>query len=171
MKPTPFIAIIRSMSGKQLHSRQRLAIVIKIPWNNWYFRFLLILSTIRRHSSFAVVTSKSYNPFLNLEHSMNREQGFLAYLPVNSEILFNLANSSIWFSLYRPNNLVSGVSLKSRTLTITTGRILRSSDSIYHDLIISEGDPHLVVCVYSLNSIANLFPRIIIEFSPLSVIV
>lgn len=79
---------------------------------------------------------------------MNREQGFLAYLPVNSEILFNLVNSSVWFSLYRPNNLVSGVSLKSRTLTITTGRILRSSDTIYLDMIISEGDPRLVVCIF-----------------------
>lgn len=143
MKQTPFIAIIRSIFGMQL----LLAIDLQTSWNN--LSSLFLWSHIRRHSSFAVVTSKSYNPFLNLEHSMNREQGFLAYLPVNSEILFNLANSSIWFSLYRPNNLVSGVSLKSRTLTITTGRILRSSDSIYHDLIISEGDPHLVVCVHS----------------------
>lgn len=114
------------------------------------------LFTFRRHSSYAVVTSKSYNPFLNLEHSINREQGVLAYLPVNSEILFNLANMSIWFSLYRPNNLVSGVSLKSRTLTITTGRILRSSDFVYNELIISEGDPQLVVRVFQLSVICFL---------------
>lgn len=94
-----------------------------------------------------MVSSKSYNPFLNLEHSINREQGFLLFLPINSEISYNMAERSLWFSFYRPNNLASGVSLKSRTLTSTYGTILRTTERLqpYADYILSEGDPHLVV--------------------------
>lgn len=49
------------------------------------------------------------------------------------------------FSFYRPNNLTSGISLKSRTRTITKGRILRTHESLYKEIINTEGDPNLKV--------------------------
>lgn len=95
------------------------------------------------------MTSKSYNPFLNIEHTINREQGFLVYLPINSDIKLNLKKSSLWFSFYRPGNLISGISLKSRIRTITQGRPLRTDEQSYVDIAVYEGDPSLVVRIKS----------------------
>lgn len=80
-----------------------------------------------------------------MEHLINREQGFVLYLPINNEIKLNVYKSSLWFSFYRPNNLVSGISLKSRIRTITRGRPLRSGETAYEDIVVYEGDPNLVV--------------------------
>lgn len=99
---------------------------------------------IRRHSTFTVVTSKSYNPFLNMEHMINREQGFVFYLPINNELKLSLLNSSLWFSFYRPNDMISGISLKSRTRIITKGRALHTNDP-YLQITVHEGEPNLPV--------------------------
>ncbi|XP_050084329.1 uncharacterized protein LOC126570542 [Anopheles aquasalis] len=68
-----------------------------------------------RYSSYAVVKIRSYNPIDDVEYSTIREQGFLVYLPVNNEIVWDIAGKSISYSFYRPENLTSGISLKSRT--------------------------------------------------------
>lgn len=81
-----------------------------------------------------------------MEHSISREQGLLFYLPINNEMKLNLHKSSLWFSFYRPSNLISGISLKSRIRIITIGRPLRTKDEPYTDIVLYEGDPHLVVC-------------------------
>jgi hypothetical protein len=44
-----------------------------------------------------------------------REQGFLIYFPVHNEIMVNITSKSLVFGFFRPENLTSGVSLKSRT--------------------------------------------------------
>lgn len=80
-----------------------------------------------------------------MEHSINREQGLLFYLPINNEVKLNLVKSSLWFSFYRPSNLISGISLKSRIRIITRGRPLRTNDELYNDIVLYEGDPSLVV--------------------------
>lgn len=82
-----------------------------------------------------------------MEHSINREQGFLIYLPINNDVKLSLTKSSLWFSFYRPNNLISGISLKSRIRTITRGRPLRSTEHTFTDIAVYEGDPSLVVCL------------------------
>lgn len=79
-----------------------------------------------------------------MEHSINREQGLVFYLPINNELKLNLLKSSLWFSFYRPENLISGISLKSRIRIITQGRPLRTNEP-YSDVIVYEGDPNLVV--------------------------
>lgn len=105
---------------------------------------LLPTNLIHRHSTFTVVTSKTYNPFLNMEHSINREQGFVFYLPINNELRFDMVKSSLWFSFYRPNNMISGISLKSRTRTITQGKPLHTNEP-YSEIVVYEGDPNLMV--------------------------
>lgn len=74
-----------------------------------------------RYHSYAVCKSETYNPFLNLEHTVHREQGFLVYIPINNELqLFDMVLS---FSFYRPANLTGGFALRSRSLTTTKGVI------------------------------------------------
>lgn len=90
-----------------------------------------------------MVTSKSYNPFLNLEHSVNREQGLIVYIPINNELSINLRRETLKFSFYRPNNLTSGISLKSRTRRITMGRILTKHEQPYQEITVTEGNPDL----------------------------
>uniref|UniRef100_A0A182VEI7 Vitellogenin domain-containing protein n=1 Tax=Anopheles merus TaxID=30066 RepID=A0A182VEI7_ANOME len=68
-----------------------------------------------RYSSYAVVKIRSYNPINDVEYSTIREQGFLVYIPVNNEIVWDIAGKSISYSFYRPENMTSGISLKSRT--------------------------------------------------------
>ncbi|XP_052863112.1 uncharacterized protein LOC128269750 [Anopheles cruzii] len=74
-----------------------------------------------RYSSYAVVKIRSYNPIDDVEYSTIREQGFLVYLPVNNEIVWDIAGKSISYSFYRPENMTSGISLKSRTRNTPTG--------------------------------------------------
>lgn len=106
---------------------------------------LKLITFICRYSSFTTVSSNSYNPFLNMQNSVNREQGFLIYLPINSDVKLNLQKPSLWFSFFRPSNLISGISLKSRIRTITRGRPLRTDDESYIESNVYEGDPNLVV--------------------------
>lgn len=80
-----------------------------------------------------------------MEHSINREQGLVVYLPINNELSINLRRETLKFSFYRPNNLTSGISLKSRMRRITKGRILSKHDTPYQEIVITEGDPSLKV--------------------------
>lgn len=80
-----------------------------------------------------------------MEHSLNREQSFLLYLPINNDVKLNLQKSELWFSFFRPANLISGISLKSRIRTITRGRPLRTNEHPYVDIVVYDGDPSLVV--------------------------
>ncbi|XP_055643974.1 vitellogenin-3 [Toxorhynchites rutilus septentrionalis] len=68
-----------------------------------------------RYSSYAVVKIRSYNPIEDIEYSTIREQGFLVYIPINNEIVWDIASKSISYAFYRPKGLTSGISLKSRT--------------------------------------------------------
>ncbi|XP_055375125.1 uncharacterized protein LOC129607901 isoform X2 [Condylostylus longicornis] len=76
-----------------------------------------------RYNSYASCKSRSYNPFLNLDHEINREQGILVYFPVNNEITINITDLCLKFSFSRPPNSVSGLTFKSRSVTITKGII------------------------------------------------
>lgn len=75
-----------------------------------------------RYSSYAVCKTETYNPFLNLEHTVHREQGFLVYIPINNEL--QLHDMILSFSFYRPANLTGGAALRSRSLTTTKGKIV-----------------------------------------------
>lgn len=72
-----------------------------------------------RYNSYAACKSETYNPFLNLEHTVHREQGFLVYIPINNEL--QLHEMVLSFSFYRPANLTGGFALRSRSLTTTKG--------------------------------------------------
>lgn len=72
-----------------------------------------------RYSSYAVCKTETYNPFLNLEHTVHREQGFLVYVPINNDL--QLHDMILSFSFYRPANLTGGAALRSRSLTTTKG--------------------------------------------------
>lgn len=91
-----------------------------------------------RYSSYALCSSRSYNPFLNLEHEISREQGLLVYIPVNNDIIFNVTSKSLKFAFSRPENLTSGLSFKSRSVTSTKGHITRSSAESYNEIISPE---------------------------------
>jgi hypothetical protein len=52
-------------------------------------------SLLLRYSSYAVAKIRSYNPIEDIEYSTIREQGFLVYLPLNNEIILNLAEKSM----------------------------------------------------------------------------
>lgn len=75
-----------------------------------------------RYTSYAVCKSDTYNPFLNLEHTVHREQGFLVYIPINNEL--QLHDMVLSFSFYRPANLTGGAALRSRSLTTTKGNFV-----------------------------------------------
>lgn len=99
-----------------------------------------------------------------MEHSINREQGLLFYLPINNEVKLNLLKSSLWFSFYRPSNLISGISLKSRIRIVTKGRPLRTDNEPFTDTVVYEGDPNLVVSfnAFSFFNILSHFNSIFI---------
>lgn len=91
-----------------------------------------------------------------MEHSINREQGLLIYLPIKNDVKLYLHKPSVWFSFSRPIKQ-SGISLKSRIRTINLGRPLRN-DEPYIDIAVYEGDPNLVVgfsiqilCISQMN--------------------
>lgn len=48
-----------------------------------------------RYSSYSQCQSLIYNPFLNFEHQIKQEQGFLGYLPLNMELKFNAEKKNI----------------------------------------------------------------------------
>lgn len=48
-----------------------------------------------RYSSYSQCQSLIYNPFLNYEHQIKQEQGFLGYLPMNMELQYNTATMNM----------------------------------------------------------------------------
>ncbi|EDV43546.1 uncharacterized protein Dana_GF16474 [Drosophila ananassae] len=92
-----------------------------------------------RYSSYASVRSRSYNPFLNLDHEINREQGFLIYIPFSSELTLNESDTMCRsYSLSRPQNLTSGLSFKSRVVTKTRGLITKSAAAPFDETMLPE---------------------------------
>lgn len=67
-----------------------------------------------QYNSYSVTKIRSYNPVQDLEYATIREQSLLLYAPLVNEIGFNMENSSVSFSFYRPAKLTTGVSFKSR---------------------------------------------------------
>ncbi|XP_037039543.1 vitellogenin-3 [Bradysia coprophila] len=85
-----------------------------------------------RYNSYAVCKSETYNPFLNLEHTVHREQGFLVYIPINNEL--QLHDMVLSFSFYRPANLTGGFALRSRSLTTTKGLVLQTDAAPFSEV-------------------------------------
>ncbi|XP_016952519.1 uncharacterized protein LOC108026214 [Drosophila biarmipes] len=101
-----------------------------------------------RYSSYASVRSRSYNPFLNLDHEINREQGFLIYIPFSSELHLNENDSKCKrYSFSRPQNLTSGLSFKSRAVTRTKGLITKTASAPFEEVMVPE----------SRNDVVQLF--------------
>ncbi|XP_036228844.2 vitellogenin-2 isoform X1 [Bactrocera oleae] len=86
----------------------------------------LALEIDARYSSYASCRSRSYNPFLNLDHEINREQGFLIYVPFNTDLNLNITSRCLRYSFQRPENMTSGLSFKSRSITSTRGQITKA---------------------------------------------
>lgn len=91
-----------------------------------------------RYSSYASVRSRSYNPFLNLDHEINREQGFLIYIPFSSELTLNESGRCAHYSFHRPQNLTSGLSFKSRAVTTTRGLVTKTAAAPYEEIMYPE---------------------------------
>ncbi|SPP84272.1 uncharacterized protein LOC117585887 [Drosophila guanche] len=92
-----------------------------------------------RYSSYASVRSRSYNPFLNLDHEINREQGFLIYVPFSNELNLNMSGSPCTrYSFSRPQNLTSGLSFKSRAVTKTRGLITKTATAPFEEIMLPE---------------------------------
>ncbi|XP_061389205.1 uncharacterized protein LOC133324377 [Musca vetustissima] len=90
-----------------------------------------------RYSSYASCRSRSYNPFLNLDHEINREQGFLIYIPLYLRV--NYYAGACWeYTFTRPENLTSGLSFKSRSVTITKGLITKSASEPFEEIMYPE---------------------------------
>lgn len=99
-----------------------------------------------RYSSYASVRSRSYNPFLNLDHEINREQGFLIYIPFSSELTTNVSRRCTHYSFTRPQNLTSGLAFKSRAVTSTRGFVTKTATEPYEEIMLPERGPE-VVCI------------------------
>ena len=91
-----------------------------------------------RYSSYASCRSRSYNPFLNLDHEINREQGFLIYIPFNMDVNTTNTKKCGMFSFMRPEKLTSGLSFKSRSVTSTKGWITKSSTQPFEEVMYPE---------------------------------
>lgn len=48
-----------------------------------------------RYSSYSQCQSLIYNPFLNFEHQIKQEQGFLGYIPLNMQLQFDAKKVNI----------------------------------------------------------------------------
>lgn len=90
-----------------------------------------------RYSSYASCRSRSYNPFLNLNHEINREQGFLIYMPLNLSLNY-YASQCLEYAFSRPENVTSGLSFKSRSVTSTKGWITKSDSKGFEELMYPE---------------------------------
>ncbi|KAH8271317.1 hypothetical protein KR018_006399, partial [Drosophila ironensis] len=98
-----------------------------------------------RYSSYASVRSRSYNPFLNLDHEINREQGFLIYIPFSSELNLNETGINCRsYSFSRPQNLTSGLSFKSRAVTKTKGLITKTAAAPFEEIMLPESRNEVV---------------------------
>ncbi|KRG01396.1 uncharacterized protein LOC6573593 isoform X2 [Drosophila mojavensis] len=91
-----------------------------------------------RYSSYATVRSRSYNPFLNLDHEIKREQGFLIYIPFSSELTLNDSAQCARYTFSRPQNLTSGLSFKSRAVTSTRGQVTKTASAPFEEIMYPE---------------------------------
>lgn len=48
-----------------------------------------------RYSTYSALSSNAYNPFLNLDHIIRREQGTMFYLPFNNEFSWDILGKSM----------------------------------------------------------------------------
>lgn len=103
-----------------------------------------------RYSSYASVRSRSYNPFLNLDHEINREQGFIIYIPFSSERSKNFSGPCAHYSFTRPQNLTSGLSFKSRAVTSTRGLVTKTATAPYEEIMLPERGHEVVCCTMCL---------------------
>lgn len=99
-----------------------------------------------RYSSYASCRSRSYNPFLNLNHEINREQGFLIYVPLNLSLNY-YASQCLEYGFNRPENVTSGMSFKSRSVTSTKGWITKSANERFEEVMFPERQ-HGVVGIF-----------------------
>lgn len=90
-----------------------------------------------RYLSYASCRSRSYNPFLNLDHEIKREQGFVVYVPLNLGLNY-YANSCLEYAFNRPENLTSGLAFKSRSVTLTRGLITKSANEPFEEIMYPE---------------------------------
>ncbi|KAL9889825.1 vitellogenin-like lipoprotein [Glossina fuscipes fuscipes] len=90
-----------------------------------------------RYLSYASCRSRSYNPFLNLDHEIKREQGFVVYVPLNLGLNY-YANSCLEYAFNRPENLTSGLAFKSRSVTSTRGLITKSANEPFEEIMYPE---------------------------------
>ncbi|ALC45883.1 CG31150, partial [Drosophila busckii] len=90
-----------------------------------------------RYSSYSSVRSQSYNPFLNLDHEINREQGFLIYIPFNSDLTLNETARCATYTFARPQNLTSGLTFKSRAVTSTRGLMTKTA-GLFEEIMFPE---------------------------------
>lgn len=100
-----------------------------------------------RYSSYAVCKSNTYNPFLNFDHTINREQGFLVYVPINNELSWSLFKT-MNFSFYRPADVTGGASLKSRSLTSTKGFMLSSDKVPYSEILLPDTSSYVPLNIF-----------------------
>lgn len=91
-----------------------------------------------RYSSYASCRSRSYNPFLNLDHEIKREQGFLVYVPFNNDMNVNITSECMSYTFTRLENLTSGLSFKSRSVTTTRGLITKSATQAFEEIMFPE---------------------------------
>lgn len=100
-----------------------------------------------RYSSYAVCKSNTYNPFLNFDHTINREQGFLVYVPINNELSWSLFKT-MNFSFYRPADVTGGASLKSRSLTSTKGFMLRTDKVPFSEVLLPDTSTYVPMNIF-----------------------
>lgn len=100
-----------------------------------------------RYSSYAVCESTTYNPFLNIEHAIYREQGFLVYIPINNEVNRE-PGQSFNISFSRPAQLTSGASLKSRSLTSSRGTILTTDKDPFEEILLPDTSKLVVIYLW-----------------------
>lgn len=101
-----------------------------------------------RYSSYATCLSRCYNPFLNYEHQVQQDQGFLGYIPINSELGLDLVGGGLSLSFIRPKMTNSGFALKSRmSVNIREFFLLDSDTRPSNHFIYSESEDDRAVSV------------------------
>ncbi|XP_055695854.1 uncharacterized protein LOC129797391 [Lutzomyia longipalpis] len=116
-----------------------------------------------RYSSYSTCLSRSYNPFLNYEHQVQQDQGFLGYSPINSEIGLDMSTGQMFLSFIRPKMTNSGFSLKSRVSANIREFLLRDSETDTSNLyVFSESEDDKSVSVIDWN-IGDLGTRVLLS--------
>lgn len=109
-----------------------------------------------RYSSYASCRSRSYNPFLNLEHEINREQGVLLYVPFNISMNY-YAGQCLEYSFTRSSNVTSGLSFKSRSVTSTKGFLSKTATEPFQEIVYPEHRHDVVSIFYYLTQLLKYY--------------